>query len=197
MNEQGSGCSSVLPTIEVLSSIPGTSLKNEQQLPMVGDEKDLSLTAYIVGAFLEAGLSLTFPALRNGLFCLQEAYQSGVTNGYNHAILAYVFTIAGDEEKAESLLKILDQSATKTNNVIHWERAKKPKMEESSSFLPRAPSAEIEKTCYVLLAVISPKIPDLVYASKIVWWLAQQMNSHGGFSSTQVMDVGQILMSSV
>nr|XP_058138755.1 ovostatin homolog isoform X1 [Dasypus novemcinctus] len=58
-------------------------------------------------------------------------------------------------------------------------------MEESSSFLPRAPSAEIEKTCYVLLAVISPKIPDLVYASKIVWWLAQQMNSHGGFSSTQ------------
>nr|XP_058138752.1 ovostatin homolog 2-like isoform X2 [Dasypus novemcinctus] len=58
-------------------------------------------------------------------------------------------------------------------------------MEESSSFLPRAPSAEIEKTCYVLLAVISQKIPDLVYASKIVWWLAQQMNSHGGFSSTQ------------
>nr|XP_058138758.1 ovostatin homolog isoform X2 [Dasypus novemcinctus] len=151
----------------------------------VGDEEDLSLTAYIVGAFLEAGLNLTFPALRNGLFCLQEAYQSGVTNGYNHAILAYVFAIAGDEEKAESLLKILDQSATKTNNVIHWERAKKPKMEESSSFPPRAPSAEIEKTCYVLLGVISQKIPDLVYASKIVWWLAQQMNSHGGFSSTQ------------
>ncbi|XP_037704174.1 ovostatin homolog 2-like [Choloepus didactylus] len=150
-----------------------------------GDEEDVLLTAYIVGAFLEAGLNFTFPALRDGLFCLQEALENGVTKGYNHAMLAYVFTLAGKEEQAEPLLKILDESATKINNVIYWERAKKPNTEESFSFLPRAPSAEIEKTCYVLLAVISRKTPDLTYASKIVQWLAQQMNSHGGFSSTQ------------
>nr|XP_023404495.1 LOW QUALITY PROTEIN: ovostatin homolog 2-like [Loxodonta africana] len=150
-----------------------------------GDEEDILLTAYIVGAFLEAGLSLTFPILRNGLFCLEEALESGVTNSYNHAILAYAFALAGKEEQVDSLLQILDQSATKINNVVYWERAKKPKTEESPSFLPRAPSAETEKTCYVLLAVISRKTPDLTYASKIVQWLAQQMNSHGGFSSTQ------------
>ncbi|XP_077026097.1 ovostatin homolog 2-like isoform X2 [Tamandua tetradactyla] len=150
-----------------------------------GDEEDILLTAYIVGAFLEAGLNFTFPALRNGLFCLEEALEHGVTNGYNQAILAYAFALARKEEQTESLLKILDQSATKINNVIYWERTKKRKTEESPSFFPRAPSAEIEKTCYVLLAVISRKTPDLTYASKIVQWLAQQMNPHGGFSSTQ------------
>uniref|UniRef100_A0A7N5J9N1 Alpha-macroglobulin receptor-binding domain-containing protein n=1 Tax=Ailuropoda melanoleuca TaxID=9646 RepID=A0A7N5J9N1_AILME len=126
-----------------------------------------------------------FPAVRNGLFCLEEALEGGITNGYIHAILAYAFALAEREKQVESLLQILDQSATKTNNVIYWERAKKPKTEASPSFIPHAPSAETEKTCYVLLALLSKKTPDLTYASKIVQWLAQQMNSHGGFSSTQ------------
>ncbi|XP_045637175.1 ovostatin homolog 2-like [Ursus americanus] len=150
-----------------------------------GDEEDILFTAYVVGAFLEAGLNFTFPAVRNGLFCLEEALEGGITNGYIHAILAYAFALAEREKQVESLLQILDKSATKTNNVIYWERAKKPKTEASPSFIPHAPSAETEKTCYVLLAVLSKKTPDLTYASKIVQWLAQQMNSHGGFSSTQ------------
>uniref|UniRef100_A0A2K6T1K0 Ovostatin homolog 2-like n=1 Tax=Saimiri boliviensis boliviensis TaxID=39432 RepID=A0A2K6T1K0_SAIBB len=126
-----------------------------------------------------------FPPLRSALFCLEATLYSGVTNGYTHAILAYAFALAGKEEQAESLLQTLDQSATKTNNVIYWERERKPETEEFPSFIPRAPSAQTEKTCYVLLAVVSQKTPDLVYATKIVQWLAQQMNSHGGFSSTQ------------
>ena len=81
-----------------------------------------------------------------------------------------------------------------SDNVIYWERAKKPQTEASPSFIPWAPSAEAEETCYVLLAIISQNTPDLTYASKIVQWLAQQMNSHGGFSSTQVIGVGLILI---
>uniref|UniRef100_A0A8D2GUG1 Ovostatin n=1 Tax=Urocitellus parryii TaxID=9999 RepID=A0A8D2GUG1_UROPR len=154
-----------------------------------GDEEDILLTAYIVGALLEAGLSFTFPVLRNGLFCLEEALESGVSNGYTQAILAYTFALAGKEEKVEALFQILDQSAIKTNNVIYWEREKKPNTEESPSYTPWALSEDNEKTCYVLLAVISWKSQDLSYASKIVQWLAQQMNSHGGFSSSQVIDV--------
>ncbi|XP_063496869.1 ovostatin homolog 2 [Symphalangus syndactylus] len=150
-----------------------------------GDEEDISLTAYVVGMFFEAGLNFTFPALRNAVFCLEAALDSGVTNGYDHAILTYAFALAGKEKQVESLLQTLDQSATKLNNVIYWERERKPKTEEFPSFIPWETSAQTEKTCYVLLAVISRKIPDLTYASKIVQWLAQQMNSHGGFSSTQ------------
>lgn len=150
-----------------------------------GDEEDILLTAYIFGAFLEAGLNFTFPALRHGLFCLEEALENGITNGYTHAVLAYAFGLAGKEKQVESLLQILDQSATKINNVIYWERPKKPKTEANPFFTPWAPSAETEKTCYVLLALMSQKMPNLTYASKVVQWLAQQMNSHGGFSSTQ------------
>ncbi|XP_031300000.2 ovostatin homolog 2 [Camelus dromedarius] len=151
----------------------------------VGDKEDVFLTAYVVGAFLEAGLSSTFPALRSGLFCLEEALENGVTNGYIHAVLAYAFALAGKEKPVESLLQTLDQSATKLNNMIYWERAKRRKTEASPFFIPWAPSAETEKTCYVLLAVISQKTPDLTYASKIVQWLAQQMSPQGGFSYPQ------------
>nr|Q6IE37.2 RecName: Full=Ovostatin homolog 1; Flags: Precursor [Homo sapiens] len=133
-------------------------------------------------------------ALRNALFCLEAALDSGVTNGYNHAILAYAFALAGKEKQVESLLQTLDQSAPKLSKRYYWERERKPKTEEFPSFIPWAPSAQTEKSCYVLLAVISRKIPDLTYASKIVQWLAQRMNSHGGFSSNQVINVGLILI---
>ncbi|XP_045146460.1 ovostatin homolog 2-like [Echinops telfairi] len=148
-----------------------------------GDDADVSLTAYVVGALLEAGLDATFPVLRNGLFCLEEALKSGVTNEYTRAILAYAFALAGKKEQVESLLQILDQSATKKDNMIHWETAKKTK--HSPFFLPLTPSPGNEKTCYVLLAVISQKTPDLTYASKILQCLVQKMNPYGGFSSTQ------------
>ncbi|XP_040593878.1 ovostatin homolog isoform X2 [Mesocricetus auratus] len=146
------------------------------------DEEDVVLTAYVVGAFLEVGFDSSFPALRNGLYCLEEAYSNGVANGYTQAILAYVFALAGKEQQVKSLLSILDQSATKMNNMIYWEKEEKHKPEGSPSFIPSALSGETEKTCYVLLAVTSQ---DLDYASKIVQWLAQRMNSHGGFSATQ------------
>lgn len=150
-----------------------------------GDEEDVVLTAYVVTAFLEAGLNFTFPALRNGFYCLEEAYASEVTHGYTSAVLAYAFALAGKDQLVKSLLQILDQSATKINNVIYWEREKNSKTEKRSSYIPSALSGETEKTCYVLLAVISQVIPDLDYASKIVQWLAQRINSHGGFSATQ------------
>ncbi|KAM6162669.1 LOW QUALITY PROTEIN: ovostatin homolog 2-like [Erethizon dorsatum] len=149
-----------------------------------GEEEDVVLTASIVVMFLEAGLNSTFPALRNGLFCLEDNMERGVTNGYTHAILAYTFALAGKEEQVEALLQILDQSATKINNVIYWEKEKKAKKDNFPSFIPWA-SVETEQTCYVLLAVLSRRTQDFTYASKIVQWLVQKMNSHGGFASTQ------------
>ncbi|XP_052028669.1 ovostatin homolog [Apodemus sylvaticus] len=156
---------------------------NNAQEGSNGDEEDIALTAYVVGVFLEVGLNSSFPALRNGLYCLEEAFSNGVTSGYIQAILAYVFALAGKEEQVKSLLPILDQSATKTNNMIYW--GKDEKSDNSPSFIPSALSGEAEKTCYVLLAVLSQDTQDLDYASKIVQWLAQRMNSHGGFSAMQ------------
>lgn len=56
-------------------------------------------------------------------------------------------------------------------------------------FYSRAPSAEIEMTSYVLLALLNKaKLTpeDLSYISRIVHWLVKQQNPYGGFSSSQV-----------
>lgn len=72
--------------------------------------------------------------------------------------------------------------------MIYWEKEEK-RQASSPAFTPPALSGETEMTCYVLLAVISQVTRNLDYASKIVQWLAQRMNSHGGFSATQVISL--------
>lgn len=62
---------------------------------------------------------MTSSLLYDGGSFLEKALENGITNGYSHAMLAYVFALAGKEEKVEFLLQILDQSATKTRKCIH------------------------------------------------------------------------------
>ncbi|KAG6920992.1 alpha-2-macroglobulin, partial [Chelydra serpentina] len=54
---------------------------------------------------------------------------------------------------------------------------------------PRAPSAEVEMTSYVLLAYLTtqpaPSQDDLSIATQIAKWISKQQNPNGGFSSTQ------------
>lgn len=72
---------------------------------------------------------------------------------------------------------------------VHWQRENKPPAERFSDFYSRAPSAEIEMTSYVLLALLNrAKLTpeDLSYISRIVYWLIKQQNPYGGFSSSQV-----------
>ena len=66
------------------------------------------------------------------------------------------------------------------------------KLQEAKTFYyqPRAPSAEVEMTSYLLLAYLTsqpaPSSEDLSVASRIVKWITKQQNPNGGFSSTQV-----------
>lgn len=66
-------------------------------------------------------------------------------------------------------------------------------------FQPQASSAEVEMTAYVLLAYLTiqptPDEEDLTTAMLIIRWLTKQQNSNGGFSSTQVRDWPEPLIS--
>ncbi|XP_038615674.1 ovostatin homolog 2-like [Tachyglossus aculeatus] len=152
-----------------------------------GDTDEVSLTALVVGALLQTGLNSTHSLVRRGLICLNEAYNRIISSNiiYSQVLMAYTFALARQEEKVESLLQRLDQSAKKDGSTVHWEREKKPRPDDLPSFSPRAPSAEVEITCYGLLAVISKAVPDLTLATKIVLWIVKQQNPYGGFSSTQ------------
>ncbi|XP_062343441.1 ovostatin-like [Cinclus cinclus] len=153
-----------------------------------GEEAEYSLTAYVVASLLEAGHSAAHPVIRSGMNCLETAFNSGVHNLYNQALLAYVYGLSGREERRQFFLEQLDGAAVRAGGSVHWERENKPPAEHLSNFYSRAPSAEIEMTSYVLLALLNrtnltPE--DLSYISRIVYWLIKQQNPYGGFSSSQ------------
>ena len=135
---------------------------------------------------------------------------SDLSNTYSTALLAYTFSLAGEEDIRAQLLKHLDSVATSdgmkhfsvpeetqitqrfnllllshmahvfSGNLLHWSR--------SSS--KRADSLAVEMSSYVLLAVLTKTTltaADLGYAARIVNWLVKQQNPYGGFSSTQVI----------
>uniref|UniRef100_A0A8C8S5M6 Alpha-macroglobulin receptor-binding domain-containing protein n=1 Tax=Pelusios castaneus TaxID=367368 RepID=A0A8C8S5M6_9SAUR len=130
------------------------------------------------------------PLVRNGLFCLEAASGEELNKVYIQALLAYIFCLVGNEGKCDFFLKELDKSAKKVGECgsVHWEREVKPPAEKFPSFYSRAPSAEVEMTSYVVLAVLhKPRRTqkDLTFASQIVSWVISQQNPYGGFSSTQ------------
>ncbi|NXD41952.1 OVOS protein, partial [Copsychus sechellarum] len=153
-----------------------------------GEEAEYSLTAYVVASLLEAGHAAAHPVIRSGMNCLETAFNSGVHNLYNQALLAYVYGLAGREERRQFFLEQLDGAAVRSGGSVHWQRENKPPAEHFSDFHSRAPSAEIEMTSYVLLALLNrTKLTpeDLSYVSRIVYWLIKQQNPYGGFSSSQ------------
>ncbi|XP_032761474.1 alpha-1-macroglobulin [Rattus rattus] len=167
-----------------------------------GVDDEVTLSAYITIALLEMPLPVTHSVVRNALFCLEMAWAS-ISNSqeshvYTKALLAYAFALAGNRAKRSEVLESLNKDAVNEEESVHWQRPKNVEGNvremRSFSYKPRAPSAEVELTAYVLLAYLTSassrptrdlSSSDLTTASKIVKWIIKQQNSHGGFSSTQ------------
>ncbi|KFP86852.1 Ovostatin, partial [Acanthisitta chloris] len=153
-----------------------------------GVDDELSLSAYITIAMLEAGHSSLYPVIQNAFFCLEIASEEDISDVYTEALMAYAFCLAGKAEKCESFLEKLQKSAKEVDGSWHWEQEERPPSEKSPSLLDHAPSAEVEITSYVLLALLykpNRNKEDLTKASGIVQWIIRQQNPYGGFSSTQ------------
>ncbi|XP_076859341.1 alpha-2-macroglobulin-like protein 1 isoform X2 [Brachyhypopomus gauderio] len=149
-------------------------------LDMQGGVNDnVTLTAYVTAALMEAGNHSSDPIVANGLNYLRSAYAS-VTSIYTIALLSYTFTLARDHAMRSTLLSRLNQHAVVTVDGRHW---------SSGSGGAVTHPLDVETTSYVLLAVLSgPPLAtfDLGYSASIVHWLGQQQNAFGGFASTQV-----------
>ncbi|XP_013882147.1 murinoglobulin-1, partial [Austrofundulus limnaeus] len=118
------------------------------------------------------------PVVMKSLSCLRE-YVDDLSNVYTTALLAYVFTLAGDTETRTKLLEHLDSVAKREGDLLYWSLSSK-----------KSSSLNVETTSYVLLARLSSSVStasDLTCASSIVRWLIGQQNYHGGFFSTQVL----------
>ena len=135
---------------------------------------------------------------------------SDLSNTYSTALLAYTFSLAGEEDLRSQLLKHLDSVAT-SDGMKHFSVPEETQITQRFNLLPlshvahvfsgsllhwsqssseRADSLAVETSSYVLLAVLSKTTltaADLGYAARIVNWLVKQQNPYGGFSSTQVI----------
>ncbi|KAK2846829.1 hypothetical protein Q5P01_009828 [Channa striata] len=141
-----------------------------------GVSNEVTLSAYITAAFLEMNVSVDDPVVNKSLSCLMESIDNH-SNTYTTALLAYVFTLAGDMETRAHLLQHLDTVALDEGGFLHW----------SQTATETSASLSVEISSYVLLAKLgaSPTAEDLGYSSRIVRWLTGQQNYYGGFSSTQ------------
>uniref|UniRef100_A0A668VEK2 Alpha-2-macroglobulin-like n=1 Tax=Oreochromis aureus TaxID=47969 RepID=A0A668VEK2_OREAU len=140
-----------------------------------GVSDEVTLSAYITAAFLEMNISQHDPVVNNSLACLRESIND-LSNTYTTALLAYVFTLAGDTETRAHLLQHLDTVAVR-EDFLYW----------SQTAAETSASLSVEISSYVLLAKLSASTAadDLGYASGIIRWLTGQQNYYGGFSSTQ------------
>ncbi|KAK0143280.1 Alpha-2-macroglobulin [Merluccius polli] len=149
------------------------SLFNNRMKGGVSDK--VTLSAYVTAALLETNMSASEPQINESMSCLRQSL-GDKSNTYTTALLAYVFTLAGDMETRTLLLEHLDKVATQEGGNLYWSQSSEKSM-----------SLSVEISSYVLLATLSatPTTADLGYASRIVRWLTSQQNSYGGFSSTQ------------
>ncbi|XP_013916339.1 PREDICTED: alpha-2-macroglobulin-like protein 1 [Thamnophis sirtalis] len=130
-----------------------------------GVDDDLSLTAYVTASLLELHLKNNGSLVDDALLCLKRNLNF-MNNTYSKALLAYVFTLAGDTEIRQQLLGDLEEEVLKTE----------------TSF------SQTEIIAYFLLACLAkPEIStdDIKYSSKIVQILVKLQNPYGGFYSTQ------------
>uniref|UniRef100_A0A7N8XDN8 Alpha-2-macroglobulin-like n=1 Tax=Mastacembelus armatus TaxID=205130 RepID=A0A7N8XDN8_9TELE len=141
-----------------------------------GVSDEVTLSAYITAVFLEMKMPVNDPVMNKSLSCLKQSV-TDFSNTYTTALLAYVFTLAGDMETRAQLLQHLDIAGIKEGGFLHW----------SQTATETSASLSVEISSYVLLAKLSasPSNEDLGYASHIIRWLTSQQNHYGGFSSTQ------------
>ncbi|XP_035111492.2 ovostatin isoform X1 [Callithrix jacchus] len=153
------------------------------------EDDEISLTAYVISALLEAGHTVSFTVIQKGLQCIETVSRERAVTTYEQALLAYTYSLVGYEDKREFFFNELSKKAKREGGSVYWELEESFSMKGSSSFYyPQASSAVIEMTCYGLLALLSkPRLTseELSYASQIVHWVAKQQNSRGGFSSTK------------
>ncbi|XP_076831915.1 alpha-2-macroglobulin-like [Brachyhypopomus gauderio] len=142
-----------------------------------GVNDDVTMTAYITASMLELRNTVQDPAVSGGLRCLKSTV-GNLTNTYTTALLAYTFSLAGESDARNQLLKELHSVAITGDGRLHW----------SQSAFDDSDSLSVEISSYVLLAVLTTNqlsAADLGYANRIVSWLVKQQNPYGGFSSTQ------------
>ncbi|CAB1331426.1 unnamed protein product, partial [Coregonus sp. 'balchen'] len=135
----------------------------------------ISLTAYVVAALLETGIST-------------ESNTYSADDPYTTALSSYALALLRSPY-ASLALRRLNHMAITQDGFTHWSLTGSTVTDEdtfmgfSDGLSQSVVSAEVEMTAYGLLTYTL--LGDVASALPVVKWLSQQRNALGGFSSTQ------------
>ncbi|XP_061833863.1 C3 and PZP-like alpha-2-macroglobulin domain-containing protein 8 isoform X1 [Nerophis lumbriciformis] len=173
--------------------------RNDGSFPAMGRilNKDLqggihgkiSLTAYVVAALLETGITTDeekMSVARAKDFLETTTYTAD--DPYTTALSAYALALLRSPY-APLALRRLNHMAITQDGLTHWSLTGSAMTDEdtfmgfSDGLSQSVVSAEVEMTAYGLLTFTL--LGDVASALPVVKWLSQQRNALGGFSSTQ------------
>uniref|UniRef100_A0A3P9L213 C3 and PZP like alpha-2-macroglobulin domain containing 8 n=1 Tax=Oryzias latipes TaxID=8090 RepID=A0A3P9L213_ORYLA len=149
----------------------------------------ISLTAYVVAALLETGITTEEEkvAVSKAKDFLESSLHS-VDDPYTTALSAYTLALLRSPY-APLALRRLNHMAITQDGLTHWSMMGSTVTDEdtfmgfSDGLSQSVVSAEVEMTAYGLLTYTL--LGDVGSALPVVKWLSQQRNALGGFSSTQ------------
>ncbi|KAK4303545.1 hypothetical protein Pmani_024447 [Petrolisthes manimaculis] len=146
-------------------------LINKQMQGGINSGNEVSLTAYVMAALLEAETPKDDPIVSRAALCLTNDTS---THPYALATKAYALALASHPNATSLLQKLLSQAAV-TKNAMYWNLPK-----------DNSRAVSLETAGYAILALMThdPKTNE-EKARKIVKWITAQRNGQGGFYSTQ------------
>ncbi|XP_044217735.1 C3 and PZP-like alpha-2-macroglobulin domain-containing protein 8 isoform X1 [Thunnus albacares] len=149
----------------------------------------ISLTAYVVAALLETGITTEeekVAVAKAKDFLESNTYSAD--DPYTTALSAYALALLRSPY-APFALRRLNHMAITQDGLTHWSLTGSTMTDEdtfmgfSDGLSQSVVSAEVEMTAYGLLTYTL--LGDVASALPVVKWLSQQRNALGGFSSTQ------------
>ncbi|KAM9761751.1 C3 and PZP-like alpha-2-macroglobulin domain-containing protein 8 isoform 1-T1 [Menidia menidia] len=149
----------------------------------------ISLTAYVVTALLETGITAeeeTMAVAKAKDFLEMNTYSAD--DPYTTALSAYALALLRSRY-APLALRRLNHMAIAQDGLTHWSLTGSTVTNEdtfmgfSDGLSQSVVSAEVEMTAYGLLTYTL--LGDVASALPVVKWLSQHRNALGGFSSTQ------------
>ncbi|XP_061594140.1 C3 and PZP-like alpha-2-macroglobulin domain-containing protein 8 [Cololabis saira] len=149
----------------------------------------ISLTAYVVAALLETGITTEeekVSVAKAKDFLESNTYSAD--DPYTTALSAYTLALLRSPY-ALLALRRLNHMAITQDGLTHWSLTGSTVSDEdtfmgfSDGLSQSVVSAEVEMTAYGLLTYTL--VGDVASALPVVKWLSQQRNALGGFSSTQ------------
>uniref|UniRef100_A0A8B9H8M1 C3 and PZP like alpha-2-macroglobulin domain containing 8 n=2 Tax=Astyanax mexicanus TaxID=7994 RepID=A0A8B9H8M1_ASTMX len=149
----------------------------------------ISLTAYVVTALLETGISTEEEKLAvSKAKDFLESNTYSADDPYTTALSAYALALLRSHY-APLALRRLNHMAITQDGFTHWSLTGSTVADEDTfmgfndGLSQSVVSAEVEMTAYGLLTYTL--MGDVASALPVVKWLSQQRNALGGFSSTQ------------